>query len=47
VIDDPELLNDDPHVEGWLVKLRFSSASDLDGLMKADAYESYVQSGEE
>jgi glycine cleavage system H protein len=47
VIDDPELLNDDPHVEGWLVKLRFSSASDRDGLMKADAYESYVQSGEE
>lgn len=47
VIDDPELLNDDPHGEGWLVKLRFSSASDLDGLMKAEAYESYVQSGEE
>ena len=25
---DPELLNDDPHGEGWLVKIRFSSADD-------------------
>ena len=29
VVDDPELLNDDPHGEGWLLKIRFSSAADL------------------
>ena len=29
VVDDPELLNEDPHSEGWLVKVRFSSAADL------------------
>ena len=29
VVDDPELLNDDPHGEGWLVKIRFSSEADL------------------
>jgi len=46
VVDDPELLNEDPHVEGWLVKLRFSSASDLKGLMNAEQYEEFVQSGE-
>jgi glycine cleavage system H protein len=46
VVDDPELLNDDPHGEGWLVKIRFSSADDLKALMKADAYEEYVKSGE-
>jgi len=33
VSDDPELLNEDPHGEGWLIKLRFSSASDLKDLM--------------
>lgn len=43
LIDTPEVLNDDPHGEGWLVKVRFSSAADLDGLMNAEAYEEYVE----
>jgi glycine cleavage system H protein len=46
VVDDPEMLNDDPHGEGWLVKLRFSSADDLKSLMSAEKYEEYVKSGE-
>lgn len=46
VVDDPELLNEDPHGEGWLMKIRFSSASDLKNLMTAEKYEEYVQSGE-
>jgi glycine cleavage system H protein len=46
VVDDPELLNEDPHGEGWLVKIRFSSAADLKSLMNAEAYEEYVKSGE-
>ena len=46
VVDDPELLNEDPHHEGWLLKIRFSSAADLKELMKADQYEEFVKSGE-
>lgn len=46
VVDDPELLNEDPHTEGWLVKIRFSSAGDLQGLMNADEYEEYAASGD-
>jgi glycine cleavage system H protein len=46
VVDDPELLNDDPHGEGWLVKIRFSSADDLKALMNAEAYEEFIKSGE-
>ena len=46
VVDDPELLNEDPHNEGWLFKVRFSSASDLKALMTAEKYEEYVKSGE-
>jgi len=34
------------HGEGWLVKLRFSTDSDLKGLMNAEEYDKYVQSGE-
>jgi len=46
VVEDPELLNEDPHGEGWLVRIRFSSASDLKDLMSAEKYEEYVKSGE-
>ena len=46
VVDDPELLNDDPHTEGWLVKIRFSSAGDLQGLMNAEEYEEYAASSD-
>ncbi|HSU82852.1 MAG TPA: glycine cleavage system protein GcvH [Thermoanaerobaculia bacterium] len=46
VVDDPELLNEDPHGDGWLIKIRFSSADDLKTMMKADEYEEFVQSGE-
>ena len=46
VVDDPELLNEDPHGDGWLIKIRFSSADDLKAMMKAEEYEEFVQSGE-
>ena len=45
VADDPELVNEDPHVDGWLVKIRFSASSDLDSLMDAEAYGEFVQQG--
>ncbi len=34
----PEKVNDDPHGEGWLVRIKFSSKADLDGLMDAEKY---------
>ncbi len=43
VADDPEMLNDDPHGDGWLVKIRYSSAGDLDDLMDAEAYAAHVE----
>ncbi|HET9767021.1 MAG TPA: glycine cleavage system protein GcvH [Thermoanaerobaculia bacterium] len=44
-VDDPAIVNDDPQGEGWLVKIRFSTDSDLKHLMNAEAYEKYVQEG--
>jgi glycine cleavage system H protein len=35
---EPALVNSDPYGAGWMIKVKPSSASDLDGLMKADAY---------
>lgn len=39
----PELVNEDPHGEGWMVKLRIDRDSvDLDELMEAEAYEEFI-----
>lgn len=44
--ETPELVNEDPHGKGWLVKIRLSSKEELDGLMDAAAYEKFAASGE-
>ena len=35
----PELVNEDPYGEGWMVRIRLSDPSELDSLMDAAAYE--------
>jgi len=41
--DKPETLNDSPHAEGWLVKLRLTAPAELDSLMTAADYRQYVE----
>ncbi len=38
----PELVNSDPYGEAWLVKIAPSDLSELDTLMNAEAYETFV-----
>jgi glycine cleavage system H protein len=40
--DKPERLNEDPHGDAWLVKVRLSSQDELKGLLSADDYRSYI-----
>jgi len=40
--DAPETVNKDPYGEGWMVKVRLSSAGELASLLKADAYKQLV-----
>ncbi len=40
--DRPEQVNADPHGEGWLVKMKFRQADELEGLMSAEEYESFA-----
>ena len=37
------VVNDDPYGEGWLVRVRMSDPSELDGLMDAAAYRAYLE----
>jgi glycine cleavage system H protein len=38
----PEKLNEDPHGEAWLVKLKLSSPGEVDALLSAADYEKYI-----
>jgi glycine cleavage system H protein len=40
--DNPELVNSDPYGKGWMVKVAISDASEVDGLLDADAYKALV-----
>ncbi len=39
---NPGLINEDPFDKGWLVKIRASDLSALEGLMDAQAYEAHA-----
>jgi glycine cleavage system H protein len=41
-VDEPEIVNDDPYGDGWLIRIRVSDPSELDTLMAAEAYRAHV-----
>jgi glycine cleavage system H protein len=41
--DSPELVNQDPYGEAWLARIAIADPGELDGLMDAEAYQSYVE----
>ena len=40
--DEPELVNQSPYEEGWLVRINPSNPAELDELMDADAYTQFL-----
>jgi len=45
-MDSPELVNQDPYGEGWLLKVRPADASEMDGLLSAEDYDALVATAE-
>jgi len=44
----PELMNEDPYKEGWILRLKIENPKDLENLMSAEQYDAYVaKEGEE
>jgi glycine cleavage system H protein len=41
--DDPESINKDPYGDGWMIKIKASDLSELDGLLDAEAYKGLVE----
>ncbi len=42
LVDHPELINDDPHDKGWMVRLASVDATQLDSLLSAAEYEGFL-----
>ncbi len=39
---NPELVNSDPYGEGWMIKVKISDASQINGLLDSSAYEGII-----
>lgn len=40
--ENPEMVNEDPYNEGWLIKIKVSDTSEVDELLDAKAYEEEI-----
>ncbi len=43
VLDDPEMINEDPYGDGWLLRVRLADPDELEELMSADEYEDFLE----
>jgi glycine cleavage system H protein len=41
--DQPDLINQDPFGEGWIVRLKMDDVSELDTLMDAATYDAFIK----
>ena len=42
LMDHPELANQDPFEEGWLIRVSIADPSELDSLLSAEEYEAFI-----
>jgi len=47
LFDSPEMINEDPFGEGWMIRVAMADPSELDELMSADEYEEYIKEEQE
>jgi glycine cleavage system H protein len=40
--DEPEIINDDPYTEGWMIKIKMGNPSELDDLLSPEEYKSLI-----
>ncbi|RAK05444.1 glycine cleavage system H protein [Halanaerobium saccharolyticum] len=43
LLDNPELINDDPYGDGWLIKVDPADDSELDELLSAEEYAEFIE----
>jgi glycine cleavage system H protein len=45
--DSPDMINEDPYGDGWMVKIQLADPTDVDDLLDSEAYEAFVAEQEE
>lgn len=45
--DTPEVVNDDPYGDAWMVKVKMNNPGELDSLLSSEEYEEYLKSEED
>ena len=40
--NQPELVNNSPYEEGWIIKIKLTNPAELDELMSAEAYKAFI-----
>lgn len=45
--DSPEVINEEPYGEGWMIRLLITDRSELDDLLTAAAYQEFVEKEQE
>ena len=43
LVSSPELINDDPYGDAWLIRVEMSDSSEVEHLMTAEDYKDYVE----
>jgi glycine cleavage system H protein len=43
VVDEPETVTEDPYGEGWLIRVRLTNPSEVEGLLDAAAYKKLLE----
>jgi glycine cleavage system H protein len=43
LLDNPELINEDPYEDGWLIRIDMSDQSELDKLLDAAEYANFIE----
>ena len=45
--DRPEVVNDSPYGEGWMLRIRLSEPAEIEGLLSAQEYDDFIAQGAE
>ena len=45
--DAPELVNEDPYGEGWMIKIQMTNTGELDNLMTTEGYQATIEAEED
>lgn len=43
LLDQPEVINEDPYGEGWMIKIEMDDPSELDELLTAEEYRQFIE----